>query len=125
MGVLSISGGSGIVYADAAVRGGMTLPPFSERDAGRAAQGRAGVRLAGEPRRRDGRRSSTTCACSPTALEVVLADPGIDQLSILLASVSGPSAARACEAIAAAAARTGQADARGLVGPAGEVGRRR
>ena len=30
VGVLSISGGSGIVYADAAVRGGMTLPPFSD-----------------------------------------------------------------------------------------------
>jgi acetyltransferase len=40
------------------------------------------------------------------ALEVALADPGIDQLSILLASISGPSAARACEAIAAAAATT-------------------
>ena len=39
-----------------------------------------------------------------SALEVVLADPNIDQLSILLASVSGPAAARACEAIAAAAA---------------------
>jgi acetyltransferase len=41
-----------------------------------------------------------------SALELVLADPNIDQLSILLASVSGQAAARACEAIAAAAAAT-------------------
>ena len=40
------------------------------------------------------------------ALEIVLADPGIDQLSILLASISGPSAGRRAEAIAAVAART-------------------
>jgi acyl-CoA synthetase (NDP forming) len=40
------------------------------------------------------------------ALEIVLADPRLDQLSILLASVSGASAGRACEAIAAVAART-------------------
>ena len=54
VGVLSISGGSSIVYADAAVKGGLTLPPFSRGDARRAAQGGAGVRLAGEPRGRDG-----------------------------------------------------------------------
>ena len=29
VGVLSISGGSGVVFADAAVRGGLTLPPFA------------------------------------------------------------------------------------------------
>ena len=31
VGVLSISGGSGVVFADAAVRGGLTLPPFCAR----------------------------------------------------------------------------------------------
>ena len=36
VGVLSISGGSGVVFADAAVRGGLTLPPFAAADAGRA-----------------------------------------------------------------------------------------
>jgi len=40
------------------------------------------------------------------ALEVVLADPGLDQLSILLASISGPSAGKACQAIAEVAKRT-------------------
>ena len=65
VGVLSISGGSGIVYADAAVRGGMTLPPFSERTMTRAAQrscprsGRRKIRPTSRP------ASSTTCACSP------------------------------------------------------------
>ena len=40
------------------------------------------------------------------ALEIVLADPGLDQLSILLASISGASAGKACEAIADVAKRT-------------------
>ena len=51
VGVLSISGGSGIVYADAAVRGGMSLPPFSDKTLAALRKNSAGVRLAGEPRR--------------------------------------------------------------------------
>ena len=39
-------------------------------------------------------------------LDVVLEDPGLDQLSILLASISGPRAAHSAEVIAAAAAKT-------------------
>jgi acyl-CoA synthetase (NDP forming) len=39
-------------------------------------------------------------------LEVVLQDPGLDQLAILLASISGPRAADSAAVIAAAAART-------------------
>ena len=49
---------------------------------------------------------STTCRLFTTTLDIVLADPGIDQLSILLASIGGAPAQRAAEAIAAAAAKT-------------------
>ena len=58
------------------------------------------------------------------ALEIVLADPRLDQLSILLASISGASAARAGEAIAAVGGHDRQADARRLVRPAAPNRRR-
>src|SRR5204862_3540429 len=38
--------------------------------------------------------------------DLVLADDGLDQLVILIASISGPSAAHCCEVVAAAAAKT-------------------
>ncbi len=103
VGVLSISGGSSVVYADAAMKGGLTLPPFA--DATLEAL-RKVVPAFGAPQN----PADVTAAffndmrILTSALEVVLADPNIDQLSILLASVSGPAAARACEAIAAVAA---------------------
>jgi acetyltransferase len=105
VGVLSISGGSGIVYADAAVRGGMTLPPFSERT---MAALRKIVPSFGSPENPADVTAGffNDMRLFTDALEIVLADPGLDQVSILLASVSGPVAGRACEAIAAVAART-------------------
>jgi acetyltransferase len=105
VGVLSISGGSGIVYADAAVRGGMTLPPFS---AATLAALRKIVPSFGSPEN----PADVTAAffndmtLFTSALEIVLADPRLDQLSILLASISGASARRAAEAIALVANRT-------------------
>jgi acetyltransferase len=107
VGVLSISGGSGIVYADAAVKGGLTLPPFSEDTL--AALRRVVPAYASPENPADVTAAFfNDMRVLTAALKVVLADPHIDQLSILLASVSGPSAARACEAIAAAAAETGK-----------------
>ncbi|MBX9592342.1 MAG: acetate--CoA ligase family protein [Hyphomonadaceae bacterium] len=105
VGVLSISGGSGIVYADAAVRGGMTLPPFSERT---LAALRTIVPSFGSPENPADVTAGffNDMRVFTDALEIVLADPGLDQLSILLASVSGPVAGRACEAIAAVAPHT-------------------
>jgi acetate---CoA ligase (ADP-forming) len=103
VGVLSISGGSSVVYADAAIKGGLTLPPFADATlealrkvvpAFGSAQNPADVTAA----------FFNDMRVLTSALELVLADPNIDQLSILLASLSGPAAARACEAIAAAAA---------------------
>ncbi len=103
VGVLSISGGSSIVYADAAVKGGLTLPPFS--DATLAALRKVVPSFASPENPADVTAAFfNDMRVLTSALEVVLADPNIDQLSILLASVSGPTAARACEAIAAAAA---------------------
>ena len=105
IGVLSISGGSGIVFADRAVRTGLTMPRFSEAtlaalrkiipsfgSAENPADVTAGV--------------FNDMALFTNALEIVLEDPAIDQLAILLASISGPSAQRAAEAIAIAAAKT-------------------
>ncbi len=105
VGVLSVSGGSGIVYADAAVRGGMTLPPFS--DATLSALRRI-VPSFGSPENPADVTASffNDMTLFSNALEIVLADPRLDQLSILLASISGPSAARAATAIAAVANRT-------------------
>ena len=105
VGVLSISGGSGIVYADAAVRGGMTLPPFSEPTMTAL---RRIVPAFGSPENPADITAGffNDMRLFTDALEIVLADPGLDQLSILLASISGASAGKACEAIAAVAART-------------------
>jgi acyl-CoA synthetase (NDP forming) len=105
VGVLSISGGSSIVYADAAVKGGLTLPPFSEETL--AALKRVVPAYASPENPADVTAAFfNDMRVLTAALKVVLADTRIDQLSILLASISGPSAARACEAIAAAAAET-------------------
>ena len=105
VGVLSISGGSGIVYADAAVRGGLELPPFSEET---FAALRKIVPAFGSPENPADVTAGffNDIRVFTGALEAVLADPRLDQLSILLASVSGPTAARACEAIAEVAKRT-------------------
>jgi len=105
VGVLSISGGSGIVYADAAVRGGLTLPPFSDTT---LAALRKIVPSFGSPENPADVTASffNDMSLFTSALEIVLADPRLDQLSILLASISGPSARRAAEAIAAVANRT-------------------
>jgi acetyltransferase len=103
VGVLSISGGSSIVYADAGVKGTLTLPPFSPATV--AALRKVVPAFASPENPADVTASFFNNMDMLTkALGVVLADPNIDQLSILLASISGPSAARACEAIAAAAA---------------------
>ncbi len=104
-GVLSISGGSGIVYADAAVRGGLTLPPFSDET---LAALRKVVPSFGSPENPADVTAGffNDMSLFINALEIVLADPRLDQLSILLASISGPSANRAAQAIAAVARRT-------------------
>jgi acyl-CoA synthetase (NDP forming) len=105
VGVLSISGGSGVVYADAAVRGGLTLPPFS--DATTAAL-RKVVPWFGSPENPADVTANVVNNMDlfAQALTIVAADPRLDQISILLASLAGSSAQRFAEAIAAVAATT-------------------
>jgi acetyltransferase len=83
----------------------MTLPPFS--DAMLAAL-RKIVPSFGSPENPADVTASffNDMSLFTNALEIVLADPRLDQLSILLASISGPSAARAAQAIAAVANKT-------------------
>ena len=105
IGVLSISGGSGIVFADRAVRLGLTLPRFSE--ATLAALGKIIPSFGSSENPADITAGFfNNMALFTDALKIVLADPAIDQLSILLASISGDSAKRTAEAIAIAAAKT-------------------
>ena len=105
IGVLSISGGSGVVFADAAVRGGLTLPPFAPET---LAKMRELVPAFGSPENPADITAAvfTDATLFARTLDVVLEDPGLDQLSILLASISGPRADHSAEVIAAAAAKT-------------------
>jgi len=105
VGVLSISGGSGVVYADAAVRGGLTLPPFS--DATITAL-RKIVPWFGSPENPADVTANfvNNMDLLAEALAIVVEDPRLDQLSILLASISGNSAQRMAEGIAAVARKT-------------------
>ena len=103
--MLSISGGSGIVFADRAVKDGLALPSFSQRsvDALKAIIPSFGA--ADNP-------ADTTAGVFndpglfTKALDIILEDPAIDQLSILLASAGGKAVALAAESIVAAAAKT-------------------
>lgn len=105
IGVLSISGGSGIVFADRAVKEGLTLPSFSPQT---VAALKAIIPSFGSSEN----PADTTAGVfnDPNlftrTLEIVLADPAIDQVSILLASISGDAATKACQAIADAARST-------------------
>ena len=122
VGVLSISGGSSVVYADAAMKGGLTLPPFADATLAALRKVVPAFGSAQNP-------ADVTAAffndmrVLTAALELVLADPNIDQLSILLASVSGAAAAARLRGHRRRRDRLGQAGARRLVGPAREVGR--
>ena len=79
VGVLSISGGSGVVFADAAVRAGLTLPPFSPDT---LAKMRKLVPAFGSP---ENPADITAAMFNDTTLfartlDVVLEDPSLDQL---------------------------------------------
>ncbi len=105
IGVLSISGGSGVVFADRAVKEGMTLPSFAP-DTFKAL--RAIIPSFGAA---DNPADTTAAVINQPelftkTLDIVLADPGIDQLSLLLASLPGEGARKCAMAITAAAAKT-------------------
>jgi acyl-CoA synthetase (NDP forming) len=93
------------VFADRAVKDGLALPSFSQRsvDALKAIIPSFGA--ADNP-------ADTTAGVFndpglfTKALDIILEDPAIDQLSILLASVGGKAAMLAAQAIVAASAKT-------------------
>ncbi len=105
IGALSISGGSGIVFADRCVREGLTLPPFSPATV--AALKKIIPAFGSSENPADVTASVfNDMSLLTKTLEIVLRDDGIDQLTIMLASIPGAPAERAAEAIAAAAAKT-------------------
>ena len=105
VGVLSISGGSGVVFADRAVREGLTLPPFSDVTVAALRKIIPAFGSSENPADVTAGVFNDMGLLTKT-LEIVLADPGIDQLTIMLASISGAPSERAAEAIVAAAATT-------------------
>ena len=123
VGVLSISGGSGIVYADAAMRGGMTLPPFSERRWPRCARSCPRSARPENPGRRHGRLLQRHARCSPIGAGDRAGRsrprPALDPAGVDLR----PRRRRAPARPSPRWRRHGQAGARGLVGPAREVAR--
>jgi acetyltransferase len=105
IGALSISGGSGIVFADRCVREGLTLPNFSPATVAALAKIIPTFGSAENPADVTAGIFNDMSLLTKT-LDIVLADPNIDQLTIMLASIPGKPAAVAAEAIAAAAAKT-------------------
>jgi acetate---CoA ligase (ADP-forming) len=105
VGVLSISGGSGVVFADAAVRGGLTLPPFAPDTLAKMRKLVPAFGSAENPADITAAMFNDTTLFART-LDVVLEDSSLDQLVVLIASISGPRAAQCAQMVAAAAAKT-------------------
>lgn len=105
IGALSISGGSGIVFADRAVRDGLSLPEFSAETARQLAEIVPAFGSAANP-------IDITAgvfndmSLFERAIEAIVGDEGIDQLAILLASLPGAAALAAARVIVAVADRT-------------------
>ena len=114
VGVLSISGGSGIVLADRGTALGLRLPEFQQG----TLEALAGIvpDFGSIHNPADVTASAVADASLLTrTIGIVLADPGVDQLAVLLASLPGTAALRAAEAIAAATAASDK--------PVSEIGR--
>ncbi len=105
IGALSISGGSGIVFADRCVREGLELPPFSPKTVAALKKIIPAFGSSENPADVTAGVFNDMSLLTKT-LDIVLEDDGIDQLTIMLASIPGLPAERAAEAIAAAAAKT-------------------
>jgi acetyltransferase len=102
---LAISGGAGIVFADAATAHGACLPAFSAQTSEKLQAVLPAFASTANP------VDITADIFNDiskfiAALDVVLADPNVDQLAILLASLPGRLALEAANAIVAAQARS-------------------
>ncbi len=105
IGALSISGGSGIVFADRCVREGLVLPQFADKTVAALAKIIPTFGSAENPADVTAGIFNDMGLLTKT-LDIVLEDPNIDQLTIMLASIPGKPAAIAAEAIVAAAKKT-------------------
>ena len=105
VGVLSISGGSGIVFADRAIAGGLALPSFSETTLAALRKIIPAFGSIQNPADVTAGIFNDMTLLTRT-IEIVLEDPNVDQLCVLLASIPGAPATRAAEAIVAAAKTT-------------------
>lgn len=105
VGVLSISGGSNIVFADRAEQDGLELPDFSADTAEKLAEVVPAFGSAANPVDITAGMFNDPSLFT-RALEIVLADPKIDQLALLLASIPGKTALTAAEAIADVTSRS-------------------
>lgn len=105
VGVLSVSGGSGVVFADRAVEEGLALPPFSDETMRKLRDIVPAFGSAANPADVTAGVFNNLKLITST-LDIVLEDPGIDQLVVLLASVPGDPALKAAEAIISASKRS-------------------
>lgn len=105
VGVLSISGGSGIVFADRAVDRGLALPAFSAATVAALKKIIPAFGSIQNPADVTAGIFNDMSLLTRT-IEIVLADENVDQLCVLLASIPGAPAQRAAEAIAAAVKTT-------------------
>lgn len=105
VGVLSISGGSGIVFADRAAQGGLAMPPFSDKTLAALRQIIPAFGSIQNPADVTAGIFNDMSLLTRT-IEIVLEDDNVDQLCILLASIPGAPAQRAAEAIVAATKTT-------------------
>ncbi len=105
VGVLSISGGSGIVFADRAIANGLNLPSFSETTLAALREIIPAFGSIQNPADVTAGIFNDMTLLTRT-IEIVLQDASVDQLCVLLASIPGAPAARAAEAIVAAAMTT-------------------
>lgn len=105
VGVLSISGGSGIVFADRAIANGLNLPSFTETTLAALREIIPAFGSIQNPADVTAGIFNDMTLLTRT-IEIVLQDASVDQLCVLLASIPGAPAARAAEAIVAAAKTT-------------------
>lgn len=105
VGVLGISGGSGVVFADTATQLGLTLPQFSADTAQTLARVVPTFGSTANPADITADIFNNISSFTE-AVEVVLRDPEVHQLAILLASLPGSLALDAVNAIVTAASKS-------------------
>ncbi len=98
---LAISGGAGVVFADAAIAHGARLPAFTDQTLEKLRAVLPAFASTANPVDITADIFNDISRFT-AALEIVLADPNIDQLAILLASLPGKLALEAANAIATA-----------------------